>query len=151
MRSRALQPFGWPEKADLDARMPEETLLRMPEGDRRQRLHESRRSDSTKSGRDSAGEREKAMPIIEIAGGNLTPAPEGAHAAVCVDVIDLGMVEDTSPHEKPHTFATNGWPRRPAADMASPEFQTAEVGKQPPAQSAIFRRRRKSEGAPNSR
>jgi len=26
-------------------------------------------------------------------GGNFTPAPAGAHQAVCVDVVDLGMVE----------------------------------------------------------
>lgn len=35
------------------------------------------------------------MPIIakEPKGGNFIPAPPGTHAAVCVDVIDLGMLE----------------------------------------------------------
>jgi hypothetical protein len=28
-------------------------------------------------------------------GGNFTPCPEGTHAAVCVDVVDLGMLEVT--------------------------------------------------------
>lgn len=32
------------------------------------------------------------MPIIAKASGDFVPAPEGAHPAVCVDVIDLGMV-----------------------------------------------------------
>jgi hypothetical protein len=35
------------------------------------------------------------MPIIAKAGGNFTPAPSGTHAAVCVDVIDLGLIEVT--------------------------------------------------------
>jgi hypothetical protein len=35
------------------------------------------------------------MPIIAKAGGNFTPAPAGTHSAVCVDVIDLGMIEVT--------------------------------------------------------
>jgi hypothetical protein len=35
------------------------------------------------------------MPIIAKAGGNFTPAPAGTHAAICVDVIDLGMIEVT--------------------------------------------------------
>src|SRR5215469_1843604 len=35
------------------------------------------------------------MPIFAKAGGNFTPAPAGTHAAVCVDVIDLGMIEVT--------------------------------------------------------
>jgi hypothetical protein len=35
------------------------------------------------------------MPIIarEPKGGNFVPAPPGTHAAVCVDVVDLGMLE----------------------------------------------------------
>lgn len=35
------------------------------------------------------------MPIIarEPKGGNFVPAPAGTHAAVCVDVVDLGMLE----------------------------------------------------------
>lgn len=34
------------------------------------------------------------MPIIAKANGtNFTPAPEGTHSGVCVDVIDLGMLE----------------------------------------------------------
>ena len=32
------------------------------------------------------------MPIFARAGGDFTPAPAGTHAAVCVDVVDLGMV-----------------------------------------------------------
>jgi hypothetical protein len=35
------------------------------------------------------------MAIIVKAGGNFTPAPAGTYAAVCVDVIDRGMVETT--------------------------------------------------------
>lgn len=36
------------------------------------------------------------MPIIAKAGGgNFTPAPAGSHAAVCVDVVDLGMLKVT--------------------------------------------------------
>jgi hypothetical protein len=35
------------------------------------------------------------MPIIAKAGAAFTPAPAGTHAAVCVDVIDLGMIEVT--------------------------------------------------------
>lgn len=49
------------------------------------------------------------MPIIATAGadsGNFTPAPEGVHQAVCVDVIDKGMVEtkgfDGKPPKKKH-------------------------------------------------
>jgi hypothetical protein len=34
------------------------------------------------------------MPIIAKAGGSFTPAPEGTHTAICVDVVDLGQVED---------------------------------------------------------
>lgn len=39
--------------------------------------------------------REIHMPIIakEPKGGNFVPAPPGTHAAVCVDVVDLGMLE----------------------------------------------------------
>lgn len=33
------------------------------------------------------------MPIIAKAGKSFTPAPEGLHPAVCVDVVDLGMRE----------------------------------------------------------
>ncbi len=34
------------------------------------------------------------MPIVaKASGGNFTPAPAGTHAAVCVDVVDLGMLE----------------------------------------------------------
>jgi hypothetical protein len=33
------------------------------------------------------------MPIIAKAGGSFLPAPAGTHAAVCCDVIDLGMIE----------------------------------------------------------
>ena len=32
------------------------------------------------------------MAIFARAGGDFTPAPAGTHAAVCVDVVDLGMV-----------------------------------------------------------
>jgi hypothetical protein len=32
------------------------------------------------------------MPILATAKGTYTPAPEGVHQAVCVDVIDLGIV-----------------------------------------------------------
>jgi hypothetical protein len=36
------------------------------------------------------------MPIIaKSSGANFTPAPEGTFAAVCVDVVDLGMLEVT--------------------------------------------------------
>jgi hypothetical protein len=35
------------------------------------------------------------MSIIAKAGSNFTPAPAGTHAAICVDVIDRGMVETT--------------------------------------------------------
>lgn len=37
------------------------------------------------------------MPIIATDSGNgtFTPAPEGGHQAVCVDVIDLGFIETT--------------------------------------------------------
>jgi hypothetical protein len=49
------------------------------------------------------------MPIIATAGAdstNYTPAPEGVHQAVCVDVIDKGMVEtkgfDGKPPKKKH-------------------------------------------------
>jgi hypothetical protein len=35
------------------------------------------------------------MSIMVRAGGNFIPAPAGTHAAVCVDVIDRGMVETT--------------------------------------------------------
>lgn len=34
------------------------------------------------------------MPIIaKASGGNFIPAPEGTHSAVCVDVVDLGLLE----------------------------------------------------------
>jgi hypothetical protein len=35
------------------------------------------------------------MPIIVNDGATFVPAPEGAHAAICVDVIDHGMVSVT--------------------------------------------------------
>lgn len=35
------------------------------------------------------------MPIFAKAGATFTPAPAGTHAAICVDVIDHGMVELT--------------------------------------------------------
>lgn len=35
------------------------------------------------------------MPIVAKAGASYTPAPAGAHAAVCVDVVDLGELEVT--------------------------------------------------------
>ena len=35
------------------------------------------------------------MIKAERTGKEFTPAPEGAHSAVCVDVVDLGMVETT--------------------------------------------------------
>jgi hypothetical protein len=35
------------------------------------------------------------MAILAKAGGNYIPAPAGTHAAVCVDVIDLGVIEVT--------------------------------------------------------
>jgi hypothetical protein len=35
------------------------------------------------------------MPIFAKAGASFVPAPAGTHAAVCVDVIDLGMTEVT--------------------------------------------------------
>jgi hypothetical protein len=34
------------------------------------------------------------MPIYAKASGGFIPAPEGTHAAICVDVIDHGTVED---------------------------------------------------------
>jgi hypothetical protein len=40
------------------------------------------------------------MSIIAKAGGNFQPAPEGTHAAVCVDVVDLGIVD--TPFGKRH-------------------------------------------------
>lgn len=42
------------------------------------------------------------MPIIAKGGDSktYTPAPEGVHQAVCVDVIDLGMVQSTFADEK---------------------------------------------------
>jgi hypothetical protein len=42
------------------------------------------------------------MPIIASANEtkNYTPAPEGVHQAVCVDVIDLGMLKSMFPDEK---------------------------------------------------
>lgn len=33
--------------------------------------------------------------VAKDSGGNFTPAPAGAHAAVCVDVVDLGILEVT--------------------------------------------------------
>jgi hypothetical protein len=35
------------------------------------------------------------MPIIAKAGASFTPAPAGTHAAVCVDVVDHGVIEVT--------------------------------------------------------
>src|SRR5215472_2508299 len=35
------------------------------------------------------------MPIIAKAGWDFVPAPEGSHSAVCVDVVDLGVLELT--------------------------------------------------------
>jgi hypothetical protein len=36
------------------------------------------------------------MPIYaKVSGTNYTPAPQGTHAAVCVDVVDLGIIETT--------------------------------------------------------
>src|SRR5262252_5388304 len=35
------------------------------------------------------------MPIIAKAGSDFVPAPEGSHSAVCVDVVDLGILELT--------------------------------------------------------
>jgi hypothetical protein len=35
------------------------------------------------------------MPIIAKAGTSFTPAPAGTHTAVCVDVVDDGMIEVT--------------------------------------------------------
>jgi hypothetical protein len=42
------------------------------------------------------------MPIIASANEtkNYTPAPEGVHQAVCVDVLDLGLVKSQFPDEK---------------------------------------------------
>lgn len=42
------------------------------------------------------------MPIIASANEtkNYTPAPEGVHQAVCVDVLDLGMLKSAFPDEK---------------------------------------------------
>ncbi len=31
--------------------------------------------------------------IAKASGGNFVPCPEGAHAAICVDVVDLGMLK----------------------------------------------------------
>lgn len=31
--------------------------------------------------------------VAKETGGSFTPAPEGTHAAVCVDIVDLGMLE----------------------------------------------------------
>ena len=45
------------------------------------------------------------MPIIAKRGASFNPAPEGPQQAVCVDVVDLGMVEeqwgDNEPQLKP--------------------------------------------------
>jgi hypothetical protein len=43
------------------------------------------------------------MPIIaaDSGGKDFTPAPEGLHSAVCVDVIDLGLQPNTFNPEKP--------------------------------------------------
>ena len=38
--------------------------------------------------------------ILKEASGSFTPAPDGGHSAVCVDVIDLGMVETSWEGEK---------------------------------------------------
>lgn len=42
------------------------------------------------------------MPIIASANEtkNYTPAPEGVHQAVCVDVLDLGLIKSQFPDEK---------------------------------------------------
>jgi hypothetical protein len=43
------------------------------------------------------------MPIIATAGGdgaNYSPAPEGVHQAVCVDVIDKGLIKSTFVDDK---------------------------------------------------
>jgi len=43
------------------------------------------------------------MPIIaaDSGGKDFTPAPEGLHSAVCVDVVDLGLQPNTFNPEKP--------------------------------------------------
>src|SRR5215471_13420387 len=40
-------------------------------------------------------QRRALMPIIAKAGTDFIPAPEGSHPAVCVDVVDLGILELT--------------------------------------------------------
>ena len=35
------------------------------------------------------------MPIVAKASADFTPAPAGTHAATCVDVVDLGILEVT--------------------------------------------------------
>ena len=41
------------------------------------------------------------MAIIAKAGGDFKPAPEGTWPAVCVDVVDLGIVQPKNPTYKP--------------------------------------------------
>ncbi len=43
------------------------------------------------------------MPIVatDPGGKEFTPAPEGLHSAVCVDVVDLGMMDNKFNPEKP--------------------------------------------------
>lgn len=41
------------------------------------------------------------MPIIAKAGGDFKPAPQGTWPAVCVDVVDLGIVQPRNPQYKP--------------------------------------------------
>jgi hypothetical protein len=40
------------------------------------------------------------MPIIAKAGPSFTPAPQGPHAGICVDILDHGLVESTYQGEK---------------------------------------------------
>jgi hypothetical protein len=42
------------------------------------------------------------MPIVAKAGGDYVPAPEGSHPAVCVDVVDLGLLPSPFTGEKKH-------------------------------------------------
>ena len=50
------------------------------------------------------------MPIIAKTGGDFTPAPAGTHAAVCVDVIDLGVIEvNYQGKVKAWTTASRSW------------------------------------------
>jgi hypothetical protein len=56
------------------------------------------------------------MSLIVKGGGTFTPAPEGVHAAVCVDVVDLGMVESQ-------------WGKRPKCRIVWEIEETMEDGK----------------------